>query len=315
MAISSEKSTLNSRSYINLRNVVLPQKSTLFLILSNSDGKRVACAAIEQIGAKRVVARFEDNHLNGQVMFSQESPIDPTLVDIELKRNKDAYSYGIDELPTIARSSEEPKKCNNINNIIFNPSNISPFSVPIEGLGTSDQYAIGDLSGKYGTLLQKENEKISTVDFNLPLFGAHSVVGRALVFYSHNGSTVACSNLDLSDSDMTVAFATFDRPVQGQVILKQRKHNCTDDTYVYFEISRSAENSSNSFAHEWSIRKNAIFTGNSCILLYIQPFLNSPSFTQTTAGAPPSVARRTKFSTRTTNQWTPFTLATAIPLM
>ena len=208
------------------------------------------------------MARFEEDTLSGQVMFSQESPIDPTLVDIELKSNQYAYSYGIDELPTIARSSEEPKKCANINNIIFNPANISPFSVPIEGLGTSDQYAIGDLSGKYGTLLQKHNEKISTVDFNLPLFGAHSILGRALVFYASNGSTVACANLEQSETDMTVAFATFDRPVQGQVILKQRKNHCTDDTYVYFEMSRSMENGTTTYGHDWSIRKNPIFTGN-----------------------------------------------------
>lgn len=181
--------------------------------------------------------------------------------------------------------------------------------MPIEGLGTSDQYAIGDLSGKYGTLQQKENEKISTVDFNLPLFGAHSIVGRALVFYSHNGSTVACSNLDLFESDMTVAFATFDRPVQGQVILKQRKHNCTDDTYVYFEISRSAENSTNSFAHEWSIRRNPIFTGNAVTILHKQ--ITCYTSTQTTAGALRSVARRIPFSTPTTKAWTRCTLETA----
>jgi len=58
-----------------------------------------------------------------------------------------------------------------------------------------------------------------------------------------------------------VAFATFDKPVQGQIILKQRKHNCTDDTYVYFEISKSQENGTTTHGHEWSIRKNPIFTG------------------------------------------------------
>lgn len=207
-----------------------------------------------------MVAKFSEDHLTGQVMFSQESPIDPTLVDIELKVNQYSYSYGIDELPTISRSSEIVKRCPNINNIIYNPANISPFSVPIEGLGTSDQYAIGDLSGKYGTLLQKPNEKISTVDFNLPLFGSHSVVGRALVFYAPNGTTVACANLDLVDTEMTVAFATFDKPIQGQIILKQAVDNCTDNTYVYFEVSRSNQVAT-TINHRWSIHKNPIFTG------------------------------------------------------
>ena len=258
-------STLNSRSYINLRDVVLLNDTSALFFVIYDQAKEIACASIETILPRKVIARFEDDHLNGLVMFSQESPIDPTLVDIELKTNLYAYSYGIDELPTITRSSEEPMKCANINNIIYNPGNISPFSVPIEGLGTSDQYAIGDLSGKYGTLLKKYNEKISTVDFNLPLFGRNSIVGRALVFYAPNGTTVACTNLDLSEAEMTIAFATFDKPVQGQIILKQRKQNCTEDTYVYFEISKSQENATTSKNHEWSIRKNPIFTGKHLI--------------------------------------------------
>lgn len=240
--------------------MVLPESLDLFFVLLNKTNQVVACAPIEQITAKKVVAKFNEEYLNGQVMFSQESPIDPTLVDIELKLNDYSYSYGIDELPTISRSVDNSKRCPNINNIIYNPAHISPFSVPIEGLGTSDQYAIGDLSGKYGTLLQKPNEKISTVDFNLPLFGTNSVVGRALAFYAPNGTTVACANLDLADTEMSVAFATFDKPIQGQIILKQAKDNCTDNTYVYFELSRSNEDST-TINHHWSINRNPIFTG------------------------------------------------------
>ncbi|XP_075676514.1 uncharacterized protein LOC113797784 [Dermatophagoides pteronyssinus] len=265
ISVSSESSTLNSRSYINLLNVPnLLSNENLYLILRNN-GKNIACSPIHQLLSRKTIAKFNDidHQLIGQVMFSQESPIDPTLVDIELKINKYAYSYGIDELPTIARTAESNKICPNINNIIYNPTNISPFSVPIEGLGTSDQYAIGDLSGKYGTLLQKSDEKISTVDFNLPLFGPESVVGRALVFYSPNGTTIACANLELVDIDMSVAFATFDKPVQGQIIFKQPKNHCNEDTTVYFEISHSNDNLTITKNHQWNIHHNPIFTDNS----------------------------------------------------
>lgn len=221
----------------------------------------VACTTIELIEPKKVMAKFNEPYLVGQVTFSQESPIYPTLVDIELATNQVAYSYGIDELPTVARVSYLDKKCPNINDIIYNPLQINPFSVPIEGLGTSDQYAIGDLSGKYGTLSQKSDEKISTVDFNLPLFGPRSIVGRALVFYAPNGTAVACANLDLVDTEMTTAFATFDEPVQGQLILKQPKNNCSADTYIYFELSRSGENINATYNHRWSIHNNPVFTG------------------------------------------------------
>ncbi|KAH7641468.1 hypothetical protein DERF_001308 [Dermatophagoides farinae] len=270
ISVSSESSTLNSRSYINLLNVPNLTSSSssssstnLYIILRNNN-QNIACAPIHQLYPRKTVAKFnEPDYLIGQVMFSQESPIDPTLVDIELKTNKYGYSYGIDELPSISRAAEAHKTCPNINNIIYNPTNISPFSVPIEGLGTSDQYAIGDLSGKYGTLLQKSDEKISTVDFNLPLFGPESVVGRALVFYAPNGTTVACANLELVDVDMTVSFATFDKPIQGQIIFKQPKNRCNEDTSIYFEISRSNDNDTITHNHEWNIHRSPIFTDNS----------------------------------------------------
>lgn len=242
-------------------NIPSISSQNLFFILK--DNKQIiACSPIQQINPRKTLVKFNEDHLNGQVIFSQESPIDPTLVDIELKINKYAYSYGIDELPSISRTAEAHKICPNINNIIFNPTNISPFLVPIEGLGTSDQYAIGDLSGKYGNLLQKSDEKISTVDFNLPLFGSKSILGRALVFYSPNGTTIACSNLELTDTETVVAFATFDKPIQGQIIFKQPKNRCNDDTSIYFEISRSGENENTTYNHEWAIHRNPIFTDN-----------------------------------------------------
>ena len=243
-------------------NISLPENKFLILVLSHS-GQNRACARIETIKSKRIVANISENDLKVSIALAQESPLDPTLVDIDISLNEAAYSYGIDELPTISRGSLNAR-CENINNIIFNPAAVSPFTVPIEGLGTSDQYAIGDLSGKYGTLQRKSNERISTVDFNLPLFGADSVVGRALVFYSTNGTILSCTNLDLEDTQMTVAFATFDQPIQGQLILKQPRNQCNQDTLVYLEISRQAEMLTNlTHRHSWTIRESSIPTESS----------------------------------------------------
>lgn len=55
--------------------------------------------------------------------------------------------------------------------------------IPLPGEGTTDQYEIGDLSGKFGTL---ENRKKYISTFNdtiLPLFGSRSVLGRSIVIH------------------------------------------------------------------------------------------------------------------------------------
>lgn len=257
--------------------MTLHEKRQYFLELY-ADHQTLTCSFIVQILPKKVLAKLDQPNLSGQVMFSQESPLDPTLVDIEVN-NLDAYSYGIDELPTLSRPTEttesEWKRCPNVNHIIFNPTRISPLSVPTEGLGTSDQYAIGDLSGKYGTLVEKQNEKISTVDFNLPLFGHDSIVGRAVVFYTSNGTDVACANLDLVDAQLTTSFATFDVPIQGQIIMKQMTNNCLSDTYVYFELSKSDADATTTRKHPWTIHMNAIVSSESTIHKSIVATLDS----------------------------------------
>lgn len=68
-----------------------------------------------------------------------------------------------------------------------------------------DQYAIGDLSGKFCSLSYpstiNSNYKsdgitpikslnLYSTDYNLPLFGKNSIIGRALVFYDLEGNAV-----------------------------------------------------------------------------------------------------------------------------
>lgn len=53
-------------------------------------------------------------------------------------------------------------------------------------IGTNDEYQVGDLSGKHGFLVQGsrgDSHEAMYVDFNLPLFGTNSVVGRSLVIH------------------------------------------------------------------------------------------------------------------------------------
>lgn len=65
----------------------------------------------------------------------------------------------------------------------WNPLNVDPASSPRAYHGTPDQYEMGDLSGKFGTL---DNHTIYKQDYNdtmLPLFGPRSIIGRSVVVH------------------------------------------------------------------------------------------------------------------------------------
>ena len=53
---------------------------------------------------------------------------------------------------------------------------------------TTNLIISGDLSGKYGKILvfDESGVNISTTDWNLPLFGINSVVGRSVVITGEN---------------------------------------------------------------------------------------------------------------------------------
>ena len=67
----------------------------------------------------------------------------------------------------------------------FNPFNADKSVSPAAGEGSYDEYEVGDLSGKYGGLADKEERSDGFVDPSLSLFGRYSVVGRYL--WPHRG--------------------------------------------------------------------------------------------------------------------------------
>lgn len=80
----------------------------------------------------------------------------------------------------------------------FNPFNVDKSSSPPNGQGSSDQYEVGDLSGKYGDLAMKTEVAGSFVDPSITLFGRLSIVGRAIVIHkSPVPHRWVCANIEL----------------------------------------------------------------------------------------------------------------------
>lgn len=250
LSVSTENFGMRSRTALVLPQIPFETFSSVYVIVYSEYNplEPIACAPLKFVKPKTAAAKFQTPSVQGNVLFSQDSPYDPTLARISLQLpNSDGHSYGIDELPMIIRRKSDTRVCPNIREIIYNPHHIEPSSVPAEGEATSDQYAVGDLSGKYGSLAGKSTERIQVSDFNLPLFGPNSIVGRAMTVYSADGVAIACSNVELT-TPMTTAFATFDFGIQGQFIFRQPQNDCNGDTYVYIEVSRPMQHQQQNLA-------------------------------------------------------------------
>lgn len=240
LTLSTENYGMRGRTSLVLPQIALESFASVYVVVYSEFNvdEPIGCAPLKFVKPRTATTKFNAATVQGSVLFQQDSPFDVTLVRVNLAMpNSDAQSYGIDELPMIIRRKSDTRVCPNIREIIFNPQHVEPSSVPAEGEATSDQYAVGDLSGKYGSLAGKANEKLTVSDFNLPLFGANSIVGRALTVYSSDGLPIACSNVELT-VPMTTAFATFDFGIQGQFIFRQAANDCSGDTYVYIEVSK-----------------------------------------------------------------------------
>lgn len=65
----------------------------------------------------------------------------------------------------------------------WNPLRVDPKNVPLSEEGTTDQYEMGDLSGKFGTLDNRNRYSVTYNDTMLPLFGPRSILGRSVVIH------------------------------------------------------------------------------------------------------------------------------------
>lgn len=107
----------------------------------------------------------------------QKSKFEATNVHSNAETMQSDITLGLHEMPSIPKiyktSFNKNNDCLGIGSV-FNPSG-KLFPSTTERL-TQDQYAVGDLSGKY-------NYDSSSWDIFLPLFGRNSVIHRSLVVY------------------------------------------------------------------------------------------------------------------------------------
>uniref|UniRef100_A0A3P9MSS3 Superoxide dismutase copper/zinc binding domain-containing protein n=1 Tax=Poecilia reticulata TaxID=8081 RepID=A0A3P9MSS3_POERE len=126
--------------------------------------------------------------ISGYFNFRQASPFDVTQLSVNLTNLRELVGpYHVHNFPV---PSVRSGQCSNDNvGGHWNPFAVDTTSPPYPaGPGsTHDKYEIGDLSGKHMSLSGRSTFQMTFTDFNLPLFGQNSIVGRSVVIHLVGG--------------------------------------------------------------------------------------------------------------------------------
>ncbi|XP_053977399.1 uncharacterized protein LOC128875655 isoform X1 [Hylaeus volcanicus] len=265
----------------------------LYLVIFHPthDDSFLVCSKINHRKPTLVKTLINSQGIKGEVTLTQVTPFEPTWINISLtpvnnletrlRYATKIQSYKIHELPpqTTVSLSNPDEVCKTTKNM-YNPSNIDVINVPPAGLGTQDQYAVGDLSGKlqnrkegsYHNDILPGSAKLSGIywDTYLPLSGLHSVAHRSLVLHKYNESddmsvipwTCGTLNLYLPDNTgqmpMITARVVYRYPIVGQIIFRQPQNDPEMDTTIIIEHLIHADGNAlnNSALHRWKIHNN-----------------------------------------------------------
>ena len=195
-----------------------------------------------------------------------------------------AGGFAIHEWPVPARLTADEDVCSQEKiGGIYNPFNVDINTTPPDGIGTPDQYPVGDLSGKYGSFASRSrrngdrNGSIRArnrsrprlgLDSNLSLFGRYSVLGRSFVVYKTDGTRWFCVSLRHGYVEGLVrAIATFKSPVIGRIVMTQEENDTFSNTQVFVELNYANGVLLPTSGHRWGIHVNDVcsdFNRKSC---------------------------------------------------
>uniref|UniRef100_A0A3P9B450 Superoxide dismutase copper/zinc binding domain-containing protein n=1 Tax=Maylandia zebra TaxID=106582 RepID=A0A3P9B450_9CICH len=117
-------------------------------------------------------------------LFRQASPFDLTELSVNLTNlQSNVAFYHVHDFPVRSLTN----RCSNDSiGDHWNPFSLnrsSPTYPRVPG-STHDMYEVGDLSAKHGSIAGKNMVDMTFTDFNLPLFGKNSIVGRSVCNYN-----------------------------------------------------------------------------------------------------------------------------------
>ncbi|XP_069507862.1 uncharacterized protein [Ambystoma mexicanum] len=234
---------------------------TPFALLGYKD--QWLCAEVKPVGAKSVNALINMNGVRGGFNFTQVSPFDPTeiLVSFENVTGLEKY-FHVHKFPVPQRKDPQENLCDRSSTgDHWNPfnANVTAASYPKAPGATHDLYEVGDLSGRHGPLDGMNAFASMITDWNLPLFGRNSIVGRSIVIHKADNSRFSCGTIGY-EGDMITAVAVFRKTVVGRIIFRQLKSNQYSDMSIYLDLSYSNASALPTANHKWHVHEFPIST-------------------------------------------------------
>uniref|UniRef100_A0AAQ5Y224 Superoxide dismutase copper/zinc binding domain-containing protein n=1 Tax=Amphiprion ocellaris TaxID=80972 RepID=A0AAQ5Y224_AMPOC len=133
----------------------------------------------------------------GYFSFRQASPFDVTELRVNLTNLQNRVGpYHVHKFPVPLLGTNSSSLCSNDNvGGHWNPFGLdtSDPTYPKGPGSTHDRYEVGDLSAKHMSLAGLNGFEMVFTDFNLPLFGQNSIVGRSVVIHQMD-VTGTCRN-------------------------------------------------------------------------------------------------------------------------
>ncbi|XP_045546979.1 uncharacterized protein [Salmo salar] len=262
---SLEPSSLTQLGELKVGSPLTPVKSRLDLA-SFSSNTRFAllklgsssymCAEIRTMDRKEVSALVNMRGVKGYFLFRQASPFEVTKLRVNLTNLRSRVGpYHIHHFPTPPMRSPPQTTCSNDNvGGHWNPFGMDTKdpTYPSGPGSTHDRYEVGDLSARHGSLEGKAVMDTVFTDFNLPLFGQNSIVGRSVVIHRPDGTRFLCTYIGYP-GEVHVARATFRHPVVGMVQFVQLKSNPLSDVTVFMDLSYGRPSETATRNHHWHI--------------------------------------------------------------
>ncbi|XP_052445283.1 uncharacterized protein cusr [Carassius gibelio] len=268
---SLDPKSLTKLGVLNVGSPLEPVKSRLeisnlssiarFAVLDLSSS--YMCAEIRSVAIKVVSAVVSMQGIKGSFSFRQPSPFDLTTITVNLTNlDRRVGPYHVHQFPLPQMRSPSDSSCSN-NNLggHWNPFNLNtqaPAYPPARG-STHDLFEVGDLSARHGSLENANNFQATFTDWNLPLFGRNSIVGRSVVIHMPNSTRFACASIGYP-GEVTVAKADFRGVVVGTVLFAQLSSDPYSDVSVFMDLSYGQLSAPSTVNHNWHVHNYPIST-------------------------------------------------------
>lgn len=210
-------------------------------------GNRLACATIYMRHPLTAAVRewrtgsSLSSNVSGSLVFHQENEFDSTDGKVEFYGlNFLASGYHIHKV-WVPKNKEFPCSSDSVYGH-YNPFDVDISVGPAPQVGTTDQYEVGDLSGKHGLLDGKSMQRLEFTDLNLPIHGQYGIIGRSVVIHKKEKAfRWTCGTIKAEERkervSETIGIASFHDPrhlVAGFIRLRQfeYKDGSLSDTWI-----------------------------------------------------------------------------------